>query len=165
MLIVFWCTTSNTVLKVLWKMCVEPVIAHACWWPCTCLKCVRKNLEFFEVHTCHWPGAQIWFRYKWKKLVTASVLLYCVEKCNSLQYWKKFFLSCVSGFRSKFSRIAQWRKRLQLDSRSDLTTNGLILGILLRNAFLRWLHICMDWNLHELLSCFSFLTTSNFFDV
>ena len=37
--------------------------------------------------------------------------------------------------------------------------------ILLGSAFLCWLHICMDWYLHELLSCFSFLTTSNFFDV
>ena len=35
---------------------------------------------------------------------------------------------CVSGFRLKFSRIALLRKRLQLDSKSDLTTNGLILG-------------------------------------
>ena len=38
------------------------------------------------------------------------------------------FFSCVSGFRLKFSRIALLRKRLQLDSKSDLTTNGLILG-------------------------------------
>ena len=37
------------------------------------------------------------------------------------------FLSCVSGFRLKFS-IALLRKRLQLDSKSDLTTNGLIVG-------------------------------------
>ena len=42
---------------------------------------------------------------------------------------------------------------------------GWFWGFLLGNAFLRWLHICMDWYLHELLSCFSFLTTSNFFDV
>ena len=38
------------------------------------------------------------------------------------------FCSCVSGFRLKFSRIALLRKPLQLDSKSDLTTNGLILG-------------------------------------
>ena len=38
------------------------------------------------------------------------------------------FFSCVSGFRLKFSRTALLRKRLQLDSISDLTTNGLILG-------------------------------------
>ena len=38
------------------------------------------------------------------------------------------FFSYVSGLRLKFSCIALWRKRLQLDSKSDLTTNGLILG-------------------------------------
>ena len=45
-----------------------------------------------------------------------------------------FFIS-VSGLRLKFSRIALLWKRLQFDSKSDLTTNGLILesfvGILL----------------------------------
>ena len=38
------------------------------------------------------------------------------------------FFSCVSGFRLKFSHIALLRKRLKMDSKSDLTTNGLILG-------------------------------------
>ena len=38
-----------------------------------------------------------------------------------------FFFSCVSGFRLKLSVITFWRKRMQLDSKSDLTTNGLIL--------------------------------------
>ena len=51
-----------------------------------------------------------------------------------LCWWKKLdrlfelvFFIYVSGFRLKFSRIAPLRKRLQLDSKSDLTTNGLIL--------------------------------------
>ena len=47
------------------------------------------------------------------------------------------FFSCVSGFRLKFSRIALLRKRLQLDSKSDLTTNGLILGFFVGNGFFR----------------------------
>ena len=38
------------------------------------------------------------------------------------------FFGCVSGFTLKFSHMALLRKRLQLDSKSDLTTNGLILG-------------------------------------
>ena len=37
------------------------------------------------------------------------------------------FLSFVSGFRSTFSRIAVLRKCLQMDSKSDLTTNVLML--------------------------------------
>ena len=38
-------------------------------------------------------------------------------------------------------------------------------GFLLENGFFRWLHICVEWNLQEILNCYSFLTTSNFFDV
>ena len=75
------------------------------------------------------------------------------------------FFSYVWVFRLKFSRIALWRKRLQLDSKSDLTTKGLISRFLLQNGFFRWLHICMDWNLQELLNRYSFLMTSNYFDV
>ena len=115
-------------------MLVEPFIAHARWWACACLKCVsglrrlKKYFEFLEKHSCIWPGAQIWFRQKWRKLVTASFLLLCFDWFSCLRYWNEFFLSCVSGFRLKFSRIALWWKRLQLDPKSHLTTNGLILG-------------------------------------
>ena len=51
----------------------------------------------------------------------------CIDKYSCLRYWNDFFLCCVSGFRLKFSRIALLRKRLQIDSKSDLTTNGLFL--------------------------------------
>ena len=44
------------------------------------------------------------------------------------------FFSCVSGFRLRFSRIALLRKSLLLDSKSDLTSNELILGF-----FWKWL--------------------------
>ena len=104
-------------------------VPELCVWPAK----TRKNLEFFEVHTCHWPGAQIWFRQNWRKLVTASFLLHCFGWYSCLLYWNEFFLSCVSGFRLKFSRIALWWKRLQLDSRSDLAFNGLILGFFCSN--------------------------------
>ena len=96
-----------------------PVI---CFWPAK----TGKNLELFEMHTCHWPGVQIWFRHKWRKLVTASLLLHCFDGYSCLRYWNEFFFSCVLGFGLKFSRIALLRKRLQLGSKSDLTTNGLI---------------------------------------
>ena len=99
-------------------------VPEICFWPAK----TRKNLEFFKVHNCHWPRAQKWFRHKRRKLVTASLLLLCIGGYSCLSYWNGFFLSCVSGFRLKFSRIALWWKRLQLDSKSDLPTNGLILG-------------------------------------
>ena len=135
-------------------------VPEMCFWPAK----TRKNLELFEMHKCLWPGAQIWFRHKGRKLGTTSLLLHCFDGYSCLRYWIEFF-SCFSGFRLKFSRIALWRKRLQFVSKSDLTTNGLILGFLLEHGFSRWLHICMDWSQQELLSCYSFLTTRNFSDV
>ena len=51
----------------------------------------EKILELFEMHLCHWPGAQIWFRHKWRKLVTASLLLLCIDGYSCLRYWNEFF--------------------------------------------------------------------------
>ena len=111
-----WCTCLLVALR----------LPEMCFWPAK----TRKNLELFEMHTCQWPGAQKWFRHKWRKLVTASLLLQCIVGYSCLRYWNEFFFKCVSCFRLTFSRIALWRKRMQLYSKSDLTTNGLILGFL-----------------------------------
>ena len=54
--------------------------------------------------------------------------------CSCLLEWIAFF-SYVSDFRLKSSRFALWRIRLQLDSKVNLTTNGLILGFFVR----KWL--------------------------
>ena len=62
------------------------------------------------------------------------------------------FFSSVSQFlRLNYSQIAFLRKRLQLDSKTDWITNGLILGFFLEYGFFHWLQIHMDSNLHELL--------------
>ena len=76
-----WCTCSLVALGV----------PHICLWPAKS----RKNLQVFEMHTCLWPGAQICFRHKWKKLVTTSLLLPCFDGYSSLRYWNEFF-SAVS---------------------------------------------------------------------
>ena len=133
MLIVFWCSTSYTVIIVLWKMLMEPVTAPARWWPCACLKCVsglrrlEKTLNFLR---CIYV-IDLVLKYdsdineeNWLQLLFyLIVLMGIVASVIGLS-----FFSFVSGFRLKFSRIALWPKRLQLDSKSDLTTNGLILG-------------------------------------
>ena len=106
-------------------------VPEMCFWPAK----TRKNLENFVMLTCLWPGAKMWLRHKWRKLVKASLLIYCIDWYSCPRYWNEFFLFCVSGFRLKFSRIALWRKRLQLDSRSDLATNGSILGFFVQ----KWL--------------------------
>ena len=113
-----------------------------CFWPAK----TRKNLELFEIHTYLWPGAQIWFRHKRRKLVTASLLLLCIGGYSCVSYWNGFFLSCVSGFRLKFSRIALWPKRMQLDSKSDLATNGLILDFfcLKMASFVDFISVSID---------------------
>ena len=71
------------------------------------------------------PDAQILFRHKGRKQATASLFIVMTGIVASV-IGMSFFI-CLSGFRLKFSRIALLRKRLQLDSKSDLTTNGLIL--------------------------------------
>ena len=132
-LTVFWCSTSYTVIVVHWSMLMEPVNAPARWWPGACLKCVsglprlEKTLNFLRyIH-----NFDLVLRYgsdikegNWLQLLFYFILL--VGKVASVI--GKFFLSCGSCFRLKFSRIALWPKRLQLDSKSDLATNGLILG-------------------------------------
>ena len=58
-----------------------------CFWPSK----TRNNFELFEMHTCLWPGAQIRFWHKWRKLVTASLLLHCIDGYSYRQYWNEFF--------------------------------------------------------------------------
>ena len=135
-------------------------VPEMCFWPAK----TRKVLEFFEMHTCLWPGAQIWFRHKWRKLVTASLLLLCIGGYSCLRYWNEFF--------SAVFHVLDWSCLvLHFDGnvcnwipKAIWPLMGWFWGFLLENGFFRWLHICMDWNLLELLSCYSFLTTWNFFD-
>ena len=119
---------------------VVPSKKETCFWPAK----TRKNLTFsrcihlwdlvlkscLEIHEGNWI-----------QLPFVSAVL--VKKVAS---FVDFFVS-VSGFRLKFSRIALLRKRLQLDSKNDLTRNGLILeffvGIWLY-LLTSWTEICMN---------------------
>ena len=152
-------------------MFIEPVNALSRWWPCTCLKYVsglrslEKNFELFEMHTCHWPGAQIWFWHKWRKLVTASLLPLCIDEYSCLRYWNKFFPAAFQVLDWSFlllhsdGNVCNWIPKV-IWPRMDW-----FWCFLLENGFFRWLHICMDWNLQEMFNCYSILTTSIFFDV
>ena len=65
--------------------CTSSLVAPARAW--------NERLEKarnFEMHTCHWPGAQLWFRHKWRKLVTASLLLICIDGYSCLRYGNEF---------------------------------------------------------------------------
>ena len=62
-------------------------VPEMCFWPAKS----RKSLELFQMHTCIWPAAQIWFRQKRRKLVAASFLLHCIGGYSCLRYWNEFF--------------------------------------------------------------------------
>ena len=65
------------------------------------------------------------FKHKWNKLATNSFLLHCNGGYSWLVFQIEFSI-CVPGFNLNFSLIALLLKGLQLDSETDLTTNGLI---------------------------------------
>ena len=141
---------------------MEPPMAPACLRPCACLKCISGLRTFLRclhvsdmvIYYCsdiiegNWP--QLFFHIFVSMCKIASVI------------GMSFFHRC---FRLKFFRIAVSRERVQMESKTDSATTGFVWSFLLVYASFRRLHICMDWNLHELIKCFSFLTTSIFLEV
>ena len=131
-LIVFRDSASYCKKNVFCLTLMEPVKARARWWPSACLKSViglrrlEKTLKFLRcIHVfdrvlkyCSDINEGDW----WHLLFYFIVLMGIVASVFGM-----IFFSCVSGFRLKFSGTAFWRKRLQLDYKSDLTTNGLLL--------------------------------------
>ena len=108
-------------------------VPEMCFWPAK----TRKSLNFlrciYVIELVLKYGSDI-NEGNWLQLLFhLIVLMGIVASAIGLS-----FFSYVSGFRLKFSRIALWRKRLQLDSKSDLTTNGLILGFFV-GKWLLWL--------------------------
>ena len=168
MLTVFWCSTSYSVLIVLWKMVMVPVNSLARWWHCESLKCIpglrrlEKTLNFFRcIHVIDLVlkyGSDINEGNLIQLLFYVIVLMSIVASVIGLS-----FFSCVSSFRLNFSRTALWPKRLQLDSKSDLTTTGLFLDFFLVSLCL----VSSTSYLHELKSTwitqlFFYLTISIF---
>ena len=115
-------------------MLIEPVNAHARWWPCACLKCVSGlgKLEFTLNFLRCIHVIDLVLKYgsdinegNWLQLLFYfTVLMGIVASVIGMS-----FFSYVSGFELKFSRTVLWGKLLQLDSKSDLTTNGLTLNV------------------------------------
>ena len=113
-------------------MLTEPVNAPAGCWPSACLKCVsgqrrlEKTLNFLRcIHVI-----ELVLKYgsdmnegDWLQLLFYFIVLMgIVASVIAMSFLAGFHVLDWSFF------IALWRKRLQLDSKSDLTTNGLILG-------------------------------------
>ena len=114
-------------------------VPEMCFWPAK----TRKSLNFLRcIHVLDLVlkyGSDIneenWLQLLFYLFVLLGIIASGIGKS---------FFSCVSRFRLKFSRNALLRKRLQLDSKNDLTTNGLFFGFLSDDASFRRLHICMD---------------------
>ena len=157
---VFWCSTSYTVIIVFWKMLMEPVNAPARWRPWACLKCasgLRRIEKTLNIIGCInifdrvlKGGSDInegnWLQLLFYFIVLMGIVASVIEMS---------FFSYVSGFLLKFSRIALIRKRLQFDSKVIWSQMDWFWGFLLENSFVRWPIMCMDWNLQELLNCYS----------
>ena len=133
-------------------------VPEMCFWPAK----TRKNFELFEMHTCLWPGAQICFMHKWRKLVTASLLLHCIDGYTCLRYWNEFFSAVFQVLDWSFlvlhfdGNVFNWIPEVIWPRMYRFW------GYCSKKNFFPWHHICMDWNLQELLNCYSYVTTSIF---
>ena len=116
-------------------------VPEMCFWPAK----ARKNLELFEMHTCLWPGAQIWFKLEWRKLDTVPLLLHCIDWHSSLRYWNEFFSAVFHVLDWKFlvlhfdGNVCNWILKV-IWTRMDL-----FWGFLWENGFFRWLDFISVW--------------------
>ena len=131
---------------------MAPPVLELCFWPVK----TRKKLELFEMHICHWFGAQRWFMHKIKKPGTASLLLHCIDECCCFGYENEF---CYAVF-----QVLGWSFLvLNFDGNVCHCIPNVIWpwmdwswSSLFESGFPRWLHIFTDWNRQELLNCYSF---------
>ena len=132
----------NVVTRACWCICslVALRVPEMCFWPAK----TGKNLERFEMHTCHWPGAQIWFRHKWRKLVTASLLLVFIDSNGCLRYWNEFFSAVFQVLGWSFlvlhfdGNVCNWIPKV------IWPWMDWFWGFLFEKGFFRWPKIWMD---------------------
>ena len=130
-----------------------------CFWPAK----TRKNLHIFRC--IHVFGLVLKNFAEINEGNRLQLLFYFIVLMGivALVIWLSFFYLGFGCFRLKFSIIALLRKRLQVESETDLTTTGLFLGHFFEYASFRWLQIWIDWNLRALFNCFSFFNDIKFF--
>ena len=153
-LTVFRDSTSYAVLIVFWMLLMEPVETLACWWHCACLKSVsgRPRLEktwtFWDAYMT-WLCAQKLFRHKWRKLAAAFFFFIVLMDIADSNILKSFF-HLYFRFWMKFFRIAVSRKRLQLESKLNLTATGIFFIVFwwimtgLVDLISAWTKVCLN---------------------
>ena len=135
-------------------MLKEPVVALSRWWPWACLKCVSglwtldKNWTFWDAYmSLTWRSIFVLtYGGNWlHRLFYFIVLLGIFSSVLGMSS-----LICVSGFRLKFfvfqchGNVCNWIPKV------IWPRMGWFRNFSLEYSFF-WIHICMDWNLHELL--------------
>ena len=132
MLTICWRSSAFTATVVFWKILMEVFTVPAPWWPRWCRKCLC-DWQKLEKTWILWDAAMFltWcsnFVQTWMKKNGIQLLFYFVILVNVVVLSKRmsFFSSLGQVFGLKFSRIAVSRKSLQMVSKTDLITNGLI---------------------------------------
>ena len=146
-----WCTCSLVALRV--SECVSG------------LRKLEKTLNFFRcIHVFDLVlkyGSDI-NEGNWLQLLFYFIVLVGIV----VSVFGMSFFSCVSGFRLKFFSFCTLTETFAIGFQKWFDHEWIDFGFfLLENGFFCWLYICMDWNLRELLNCYTFLTTWDFFDV
>ena len=124
-----------------------------------------KKFEIFEMHTCLSPVAQICFRHKWRKLVTASLLLHCIDGYGCFRFWNDFFPAALQVLDWNFLVLRFGGKVCLRIPKVIWPRMDWFCGFLFKIGFFRLLHIFMDWKLKQNAQMFINLTSLNFFDV
>ena len=155
--------------------CVLNDFNGACW--CTC-----SSVALCVPHMCFWPANTRKKLYFLRCIHVFDLVLKCgsdIKEGNWLQLL--FYLLVLMGivtaviglrFFSAVFRVLDWSFLLHFDGnvcnwipKVMWPRMDWFWGFPLENGLFRWLHICMDWDLQEMLNCCSILTTSIFFDV
>ena len=128
-----------------------------CFWPAV----TKKDLELFEMQTCLWPGAQIWFRQKRRKLVTSSPSLDCIDGYKRFPYWNKVFYAAFHVLDWSFlvlhfdGNVCNWISKL-IWPWMDWS------GVFLRKRLLSLTSYPFGLKWARIAQLLFFLTTSNF---
>ena len=153
-LTVFWDSASYTVIFLFWTMLIQTVNVPARWWPWMCLKS-DSGLRRLEKTGTFWDA---YMSLTWCSIIVLTnggnwlhLLFYFIVLLGIFSsVLGMSSLICVSGFRLKFfvfqchGNVCNWIPKV-IWSRM-----GWFRNFSLEYSFF-WIHICMDWNLHELL--------------
>ena len=145
-----WCTCSLVALR----------LPEMCFWPAK----TRKGLNFlrciYVIDLVLKYGSDI-NEGNWLQLL----FFHCTDGYSCRRYCNEFFSAMFQVLDWSFLALHFDVNMCNWIPKVIWPWMDWFWGFLLESGFFCWLHICIDWNLHEMLNCYSILTTSFFFDV